>query len=298
MALRAGLLQGSPVELCPFPAEFLLCKNISRRGGMDDGDMVIGGGRTILFVVTVCNMAVACPESSICVALVVLIVPVFRLFLYLYHPEIYTFVLLPCRIDTLLIGVLCAYGMRQERFRSWLSKNQSRLYQLLCILLAGAGYLTVCANDPYSFEMAFWGYSWMALLYACLLLIIVGAKEDVIVKFMHFSPLRNLGIISYSVYLMHVPINILMHGLILGREVSITNFLDGVVTFMALGVTLLLAILSWRFFEKPIIKWGHSFSYSGKSRIASDETPQARCGNAWYGTAVAADETESGGEKH
>jgi|ERR1017187_5632891 peptidoglycan/LPS O-acetylase OafA/YrhL len=200
-------------------------------------------------------------------ASVVLVVPVFRLFLYLYHPEIYTLVLLPCRIDTLLTGVLCAYGVRQEQFRSWLSKNQSRLYQWLYILLAGAGYLTVYANNPYAFEMTFWGYSWMALLYSCLLLIIVSAKQGIIFKLMHISLLRNLGIISYSVYLMHVPINILMHGLILGKEVYIANFSDIVVTFVALGVTLLLAVFSWRFFEKPIIRWGHSFSYSGENRI-------------------------------
>jgi peptidoglycan/LPS O-acetylase OafA/YrhL len=198
-------------------------------------------------------------------ALLILFAPVFRLFLYLYHPEIYTFVLLPCRMDTLLTGVLCAYWIRHERSRLWLEKRQGRLYPVLGVLLAGAGYLTANANSPYSFEMVFLGYSWLALLYACLLLIVITEKKGVIISFMRLPLLRNLGIIAYGVYLMHLAINILMHGLILGREMYITNLLDVSVTVVALFTTLLLATLSWHFFEKPVIKWGHSFSYNDKN---------------------------------
>jgi peptidoglycan/LPS O-acetylase OafA/YrhL len=198
-------------------------------------------------------------------ALLILFAPVFRLFLYMYHPDIFTLVLLPCRMDTLLIGVLCAYWIRHERSRLWLEKRQGRLYPVLGVLLAGAGYLTANANSPYSFEMVFWGYSWLALLYACLLLIVVTEKKGIIISFMRLPLLRNLGIIAYGVFLMHLAINILMHGLILGREVYITNLLDVSVTLVALFATLLLATLSWHFFEKSIIKWGHSFSYSDKN---------------------------------
>jgi peptidoglycan/LPS O-acetylase OafA/YrhL len=54
------------------------------------------------------------------------------------------------------------------------------------------------------------------------------------------------------------------HGL-MGKEASIKNFSDGLITFAALVATLLLAKFSWRFFEKPIIDYGHSFSYDDKN---------------------------------
>jgi peptidoglycan/LPS O-acetylase OafA/YrhL len=195
----------------------------------------------------------------------ILIVPIFRLFLYCYHPELSAYVLLPCRLDTLAIGVLCAYGIRQEKFRLWLEKKQCRLYQMLIVLLAGTGYLAVYSSSPFYFEMSFLGYTWMALLYGCLLLIVSTAKSGLIVKFMRITPLRNLGIISYSVYLMHASINMLMHGLILGKEIDLVHLSDGIVTIMALLTTLLLATLSWHFFEKPIVRWGHSFPYTVKT---------------------------------
>jgi peptidoglycan/LPS O-acetylase OafA/YrhL len=206
------------------------------------------------------------PARKLPYALVPLILfaPAFRLFLYLYHTEIYPLVLLSCHLDTLLTGVLCAYWMRHERTLRWLEDNQDRLYLVLGILLLGVVYLTAKASSPYSFEMVFLGYTWMAFFYGCLLLITVTAKKGFIIRFMNFPPLRHLGIIAYGVYLMHVAINILMHGLILGKDMSITTPWDGIVTMTAFLTTLFLATLSWRFFEKPIISWGHSFSYAGK----------------------------------
>jgi peptidoglycan/LPS O-acetylase OafA/YrhL len=200
----------------------------------------------------------------------ILFAPAFRLFLYLYHPKIFPYVLLPCRMDTLLIGVLCAYWMRHERTRRCLEENQDRLFLALSILLLGVVYLTACAPTTYSFEMVFLGYTWMALLYACLLLISITARKGVVITIMTFTPLRKLGVIAYGVYLIHMAINILMHGLILGKEPpTITSISDGFVTLVALLTTLLLASLSWHFLEKPIIGWGHSFSYINKNIYAA-----------------------------
>jgi len=176
------------------------------------------------------------------------------------------YVLLPYRADTLLMGVLCAYWVRHERLNRWLEKNQSRLYPALVVLLAGTVYLnTAHINSRDSFEMVFLGYTWLPLFYSCLLLIVITMKQGVIARVMRISALRRLGIISYGVFLLHLAIGGLAHGLILGKDLSITNLADGVVTLVAFGVTLLLAALSWRFFEKPIIDWGHSFSYTDRN---------------------------------
>jgi len=195
----------------------------------------------------------------------ILSTPFFRLYIYACHPEIYSYVFFFCRWDTLLIGVLCAYMIRHDRWRDWLEKNQSRLYQILAVLFAGTVYLTICSKSgttTNNFEMVFFGFSWMALFYACLLLAVITAKRGVLITIMQLPTLRFFGMISYGVYLIHDTVNILLHGLILGKETSVANLLDGAVTFAALLTTLLLATLSWFFFERPIVNWGHSFSYA------------------------------------
>ena len=197
---------------------------------------------------------------------VILLTPLLRLFSYLYHPTVFVYVLLPYRADALLMGVLCAYWVRHKRLRGWLEKNQSHLYPALLVLLAGIIYLsTVHVSGRNSFEMVFLGYSWLALFYTCLLLIVVTAKKGMIVSVMRISALRHLGIIAYGVFLMHLAINGLAHGLFPGKDLSINNLSDGAVTLAAFLMTLLLATLSWRFFEKPIIDWGHSFSYTKRN---------------------------------
>jgi peptidoglycan/LPS O-acetylase OafA/YrhL len=195
---------------------------------------------------------------------VILCAPLFRLYLYVYdiHASAATYQLLPCRADALLMGVGCAYGVRQERLRHCLRNNQGRLRVVLAVLLAGVGYLTIYGNKGNGFDLVFWGYSWLALFYACLLLVVITSKQGMIVSVMRLPPLRYLGAIAYGVYMMHMAIISLMHGLILGNESHITNLADGSVTVAALVATLFFAALSWHFFEKPIIRWGHSFSYT------------------------------------
>lgn len=102
----------------------------------------------------------------------------------------------------------------------------------------------------------------MALLYACLLLIALISKKGIIVSIMRLRPLRYLGTIAYGVYIMHVAVLGLAYGLILGKKPWIDNILDLAVALLAFLATLFFASLSWRFFEKPIIRWGHTFSYT------------------------------------
>ncbi len=75
--------------------------------------------------------------------------------------------------------------------------------------------------------------------------------------------LRWLGEISYGLYLIHIPVLGLWHAIAFGRPPAITNGHELLVTLGALGASLLIALISWRFLERPIIKWGRSFEYLG-----------------------------------
>lgn len=196
---------------------------------------------------------------------IVVAVPFFRLYLYMYHPSLFVYVLLPCRADTLLLGVLCAYAVRQVKMVAWLERNRQGLCLALAILFAGLVYFSlprVAGRD--SFEMVFMGYTWLGLFYSCFLLIIVTAKNGVAARLMRLTFLDRLGVIAYGIFLIHLVMDGLVHGLVLGKDVTIHNWEDGGMTVLALFATLLLASISWHFFEKPIVRWGHTFAYGPK----------------------------------
>jgi peptidoglycan/LPS O-acetylase OafA/YrhL len=73
--------------------------------------------------------------------------------------------------------------------------------------------------------------------------------------------LRWLGGLAYGVYIFHQPVQYVLHWLIGGQEPRLATPADFGVTLAALAVTLGLAVLSWRWFEKPIVAFGQSVSY-------------------------------------
>ena len=204
------------------------------------------------------------PERKLPAVLIGLIalVPFLRLSMYLFYPSVFVYTLLPCRMDALLLGMLCACLLRDDRVRRWLENGHKKLHAALAVLLGGIAILNVlpfCSRT--SFEMVWFGYSWLGIFYACVLLISVTASRGVIVAVVRNRFLRHLGVIAYGVFLMHLGIAGLIHGWMREGNLNINSAADALATLVALGVTLLVATLSWRYFEKPLVDWGRSFGY-------------------------------------
>jgi peptidoglycan/LPS O-acetylase OafA/YrhL len=205
------------------------------------------------------------------VLVLIVLVPLLRIFLFLFHSSLFLYVLFPCRADALLLGVLCAGLLRGENSRAWLAQNAKILYALLLCLLAGVGYV-ISLGYGYSakrvfdsFDMAAFGFTAVALFYACVLLVAVSQPKSVIAGWLRSRLLRHFGMIAYGMYLMHFAVRAVVQAFIFGTGAnSASTFLRNEVSVLAFLVTWLLAVLSWRYFEQPIVRWGHSFRYAEK----------------------------------
>jgi peptidoglycan/LPS O-acetylase OafA/YrhL len=206
----------------------------------------------------------------------VLVAPFLRVALFFWDPLFLSaYVLMPCRADALLLGVLAAWMVRQKS--QFLGNHSKMLLVTLGILLAGVIALIITGNIlAWSPGMVTFGYSWLALFYTCFLLQAVTQKRGIIKAIASNSLLGRLGIIAYGVYVFHQGMLGLTHTLILNQTPKIQGIQELGVTLLALAITLAGASASWRFFEKPLVLLGHAFHY-GKtvpSMLPSSLKPQ------------------------
>src|SRR5262249_15116982 len=102
------------------------------------------------------------------------------------------------------------------------------------------------------------------------------ARTSPLTQLMRQAWLRHLGMVSYCIYLIHGPVNDFVHHFIYGKGNAVVNsFFDATAALLSFALVLLIASASWRFFEKPIINWGHSFLY-GKRKGSHAETSREK----------------------
>lgn len=145
----------------------------------------------------------------------ILAAPIIRVALYNFHPNfmLSTYVLMPCRTDSLLLGVLGAYLVRHDFVMRSLTANILPLYGVFSLLVGGIAILTLTPAWVGSMGASYLGYSWLALTYLLFLLISITERRGIVTAISRNNLLRKLGNISYGVYLFHQPTNLLCHGM-------------------------------------------------------------------------------------
>jgi peptidoglycan/LPS O-acetylase OafA/YrhL len=63
----------------------------------------------------------------------------------------------------------------------------------------------------------------------------------------------KLGTVAYAVYAFHEGVNFLMHGALFGKIPSVHDWRTILLTLVSLAIVLLLAEISWRVMERPLI---------------------------------------------
>ena len=192
------------------------------------------------------------------------ICPLLRWMVYSYWPDLpsLAYVLMPCRADSLAIGILAAMAWRSPTVRGWLAARRTALYATFYALLAGVAVFLKWYPSPYSRTAILVEYPWLAVMYASLLLLVLLDPPGSLAGVMRWGWLRELGRVSYCVYLIHLPI-LGMCTAILGH--SARTHIDTVpgiaATLLAAAITLGLARMSWIYFENPLVRRGHAYSY-------------------------------------
>src|SRR5229473_167716 len=185
--------------------------------------------------------------------------PLLRAFFFHHDPgNFFTwYTLMPCRADSLLLGVLGAIVMREPRWRGWLLDHRRLSSLALGFLLMGVALLGWRSPDARDRPMATIGFTWLALSYLVFLLYALLYRDSWISHCLRWNWLRGLGVIAYGTYLFHE----FFLGMFLRRTPWLYSWGDLGLSVFALVVTILFCRLSWVYFEKPLVKIGHRTSY-------------------------------------
>jgi peptidoglycan/LPS O-acetylase OafA/YrhL len=169
--------------------------------------------------------------------------------------------LMPCRADSLAWGVLLALGWRNKAFLEYLEEHRTVVQGVLFALALGFGGLLWWFLRPISVVSVTIGYTVLGMFYSCLVAVALSQKEGWVAGVMRWKWLGALGTISYCVYVIHLAFNLLGHMLVFHGGPRIYNLNGVAVTLVALGATLGVASVSWKYFEKPLVGRGHGYSY-------------------------------------
>jgi peptidoglycan/LPS O-acetylase OafA/YrhL len=166
-----------------------------------------------------------------------------------------------CRSDALLLGVLAAVMLRDQRWRERVRGAGAAFRICIPILLLGLGFLTLRAWNLKSSILKTAGYTWVAFFYVTILLFVLTRPDSILTKVLRMKWLCWLGTLAYGIYLFHTGVLYLLFGLIWGRGATINGIPTFLMTLAAMALTLLLTALSWRYIEQPLIRMGRQTNF-------------------------------------
>lgn len=213
----------------------------------------------------------------------ILAAPVLRIAFHALWPEHIYFgvVMMPCRADALLLGVLGAIAIRDARWRTRLERNLGAMRLALVLFACGFVALAWRSSSPYSLGILTFGFTWLALFYLCILLYGLIFRESWISKCLRWKWLGWLGSIAYGAYLFHQLVQGAFFSLFRSQPPVIRSYQDFLLSVLALAFALATCHVSWSYFEKPLVQLGHALHYdTGRQRepeIVTSVPPERSC---------------------
>jgi len=194
------------------------------------------------------------------VAAVILLAPVLRWYLHSLQCREYFF--FPSRMDSLAFGA--ALALIWDSGRRWRISG----WYVIAGLAATASALLLIDNPRGSLWFSVFGYTLIAVTMALVVAFVLGraGSGSLACRALRSKVLVRVGTVSYMFYLLHL--FVIRMSTDWFANLSGFHWADRGFTLMAsLAMTMLLAELSWRYFESPILKLKSRFS-SGRTREA------------------------------
>jgi peptidoglycan/LPS O-acetylase OafA/YrhL len=197
------------------------------------------------------------------IASAVLLAPALRVLLLALQPTnfVTAYALMPCRADSLGLGVLAALYLRSDHFAAQAERFRRLLWPLAGVMLSGLIALTLFRSEQRNYLLHTVGFTWLALSYATLLLLAILWPETLLGRILRSRVLVEFGCLSYFMYLFHQAILGLCHGLILNSGAMISDWKGYMVTSLSMVFLYILAKVSWMLFERPLVARGHRWRY-------------------------------------
>jgi peptidoglycan/LPS O-acetylase OafA/YrhL len=166
------------------------------------------------------------------------------------------YTLLTSRMDSPSMGVLIAWLLQKKNSEEYIIAHISHI-KVIAIFLLTASALIYVFSDP-----GILNHTLIGLNFALIVIIVLNTAKGFLYNVLTNKFLIHIGGISYFLYLYHQLLNGLLHLIILKHQAPILdNNAAILISLTALIVTWLLAMLSFRYFESPLIKLSHKLMY-------------------------------------
>jgi peptidoglycan/LPS O-acetylase OafA/YrhL len=193
---------------------------------------------------------------------VVVLAPLFRGVLFKYigqrseWADIATRIWPPCRADALAMGVLLAIVWRSPELRAWMQKHLS-LFGWGMFASSGFAILLACMANANFYYCRFLnvslGRSAVELACFCLIAHLICRPQSGFGRFLCSNLMRELGKISYCLYLIHWGVLWMIFRFVLHTPFGERLWLDFAIAPVALLISIGIAELSWNYFELPLL---------------------------------------------
>lgn len=157
------------------------------------------------------------------------------------------------RASSLMMGVLVAILWRSQQVKNFVYKYKLFFWLgIIPFVLNFRYFINLAIGDPI-------GHLAFAFLYTLLLILALSVPLEKPGIIFGNRILEWFGLRSYGLYLLHKPVLVLVSGLLAAWSIQMNAFLF---VFLITATLFILAELSYRFFEKPFMDFGHRFKYS------------------------------------
>ncbi len=192
-----------------------------------------------------------------------ILAPVCRYFAGHHIGPFAPYVLLPCRVDTLMCGVLAAIAVRDARAVAFIRAHGPAL----TMTQIGTAALLVLSFFGIVWVGTFY-YSLFAILYALLITTAVVNSGSIAGHVLKTRALVFTGLISYAIYMYHQAIAGLEHRLLFNDQPSVADGKRFAAMIGAVALTFLAAYVSQVLLERPIRRFGARFRYGAPAPLS------------------------------